>query len=103
MAHAAQEAIRIYDRERHRDHAYYFGGHDSRVCVRYFYAFSLWGLGFPRSGPSHGMGSVADARDLGHPFSFAHAFQQRGMTILLLEDVERCARRYGGTLSARRA
>jgi hypothetical protein len=44
---SAQKAISLYDRERHRDHAYYFGGHDARVCSLSFYALSLWGLGFP--------------------------------------------------------
>ena len=32
--------------------------------------------------------AVADARDLGHPLSLAHAFQRAGMTMLLLKDTE---------------
>jgi class 3 adenylate cyclase len=51
---AAEEVIRLYDRERHRDHAYYFGGHDSRVCARSFYAMTFWGLGFPDQARKNG-------------------------------------------------
>ncbi len=88
MAHAAQEAIRIYDRERHRDHAYYFGGHDSRMCVRSFYAISLWGQGLFDQAQAMAWEAVADARDLGHPLSLAYAFQRASMTMLLLKDIE---------------
>ena len=66
MREAAKEVIRLYDRERDRDHAYYFGGHDSRVCAQSFYALSLWGLGFPEQAHQMAWRCVADGRDLGH-------------------------------------
>ena len=67
---AAQEVIRTYDRERDRDHAYYFGGHDARVCAQSFYALSLWGLGFPDQAERMAWQCIEDARDLGHAFRF---------------------------------
>ena len=68
---AAEEVIRLYDRERHRDHAYYFGGHDSRVCARSFYAITFWGLGFPDQAARMVRRCIEDARALGHTFSHA--------------------------------
>jgi predicted ATPase len=90
LTETAREVVRLYDRERHRDHAYYFGGHDSRMCAQSFHAMGLWGLGFPDQGHRMAWRSVEDARDLGHSFSLAHALQRAGMTMLLLRDVESC-------------
>ena len=87
---AAQEVIRLYDRGRHRDHAYYFGGHDSRMCARSFYALGLWGQGFLDQAQRMAWDAVDDARALGHVFSVAHALQRAGMTMALLRDTESC-------------
>ena len=83
---AAQEVVRLYDRERHRDHAYYFGGHDSRMCARSFHALGLWGQGFLEQAQSMAWQSVEDARQLGHTFSLAHSLQRCGITMILLKD-----------------
>ena len=87
---AAEEVIRLYDRERHRDHAYYFGGHDSRMCARSFYAQALWGQG--RSDQARAMAgkSIDDARALGHTFSIAHAMQRGALTMMLIGDTAGC-------------
>ena len=90
MCETAQEVIRLYDRERHRDHAYYFGGHDSRMCARSFYALALWGQGFLDQAQRVAWQSVEDARELGHAFSLAHSLQRAGMTMSLLRDVTAC-------------
>jgi predicted ATPase len=90
MKQAAQEVIRLYNRERHRDHAYYFGGHDSRVCAQCFYGISLWGLGFPNQAQQMGRQAVEDARALGHTFTLAHCLNIYGMIHLLLNDVNSC-------------
>jgi tetratricopeptide (TPR) repeat protein len=90
MKEASEEVIRRYDRERHRDHAYYFGGHDSRVCAESFYAMSLWGLGFPDQAHRMALQCIRDARALGHAFSLAHALNQGGLTLVLLNDVDAC-------------
>ena len=87
---AAEEVIRLYDRERHRDHAYYFGGHDSRVCARSFYAITFWGLGFPDQAARMVGRCIEDARALGHTFSLAHGLNMGSLTFLLLHDVEAC-------------
>ena len=87
---AAQEVIRLYDRERHRDHAYYFGGHDSRVCALSFYAMTFWGLGFPDQAARMVRRCIEDARALGHTFSLAHGLNMGSLTFLLLHDVEEC-------------
>jgi class 3 adenylate cyclase/predicted ATPase len=87
---ASQEVIRLYNRERHRDHAYYFGGHDSRVCAQSFYAISLWGLGFPDQAQQMAWQGIEDARALGHAFSLAHGLNIGSLTLLLLNDVNAC-------------
>jgi class 3 adenylate cyclase/tetratricopeptide (TPR) repeat protein/RNA polymerase subunit RPABC4/transcription elongation factor Spt4 len=90
LSEAAREVVRLYDRERHRDHAYYFGGHDSRMCAQSFYAQGLWGQGLFDQARQMALRSIADARDLGHVFSLAHALQRGGLTMMLLEDVAAC-------------
>jgi class 3 adenylate cyclase len=87
---AAEEVIRLYDRERHRDHAYYFGGHDARVCALSFYAMSFWALGFPDQAAKTVWRCIEDARALGHTFSLAHGLNMGSLTFLLLGEVEAC-------------
>ncbi len=87
---AAREVFRLYDRARHRDHAFYFGGHDSLMCARSFCAQSLWGQGLLDQAQKMVWQSIEDARALGHIFSLAHALQRAGMTFMLLKDVEAC-------------
>ncbi|MGA7787014.1 MAG: AAA family ATPase, partial [Xanthobacteraceae bacterium] len=90
LSTAAQEVVRLYDRERHRDHAYYFGGHDARMCARSFYALGLWGQGLLEQAHAMAWQAIDDARQLGHAFSLAHAFQRASMTMMLLRDTEKC-------------
>jgi class 3 adenylate cyclase/predicted ATPase len=90
MQDAAQHVIRLYDREKHRDHAYYFGGHDARVCAQSFYALSLWGLGYADQSQQMAWRCIDDARGLGHAFSLAHGLNMGGLSFLLLNDVEAC-------------
>jgi len=90
LGESAQEVIRLYDRERHRDHAYYFGGHDARVCALSFRAISLWALGYPDQAQKTAWQCVEDARALGHTFTIAHGLNMGGLTHLLLNDNEAC-------------
>jgi class 3 adenylate cyclase/tetratricopeptide (TPR) repeat protein len=90
MKESAQEVIRLYDRERHRDHAYYFGGHDARICAQSFYALSLWGLGYFDQAGRMAQRCIDDGRDLGHVFSLAHALNMGSLTLILLRDLEAC-------------
>ena len=87
---SAQEVIRLYDRERHRDHAYYFGGHDARVCAQSFYAIGLWGEGLLDQAQRMARRCVEDARTLGHAFSLAHGLNMGGLTHVLLDDTASC-------------
>ncbi len=90
LSEMAQDVIRLYDRERHRDHAYYFGGHDARMCARSFHALGLWGQGLVDQAQSMSWLAVDDARQLGHALSLAHALQRAGMTMMLLKDTTAC-------------
>ena len=90
LKESAQEVMRLYDRDRHREHAFYFGGHDSRVCAQSFYAIGLWGLGFPDQAQQEAWRCIEDARALGHTFSIAHGLNMGGLTHLLLNDMAAC-------------
>ncbi len=88
MNEFSQKVIDLYDRERHREHAYYFGGHDARVCAMSFHALSLWGLGFPDQARDAARRCIEDGRALGHLFSIAHGLNMGGLTYLVLHDRE---------------
>ena len=88
MREDAEQVIRLYDRERHRDHSYYFGGHDSRMCAQAFASLGLWGLGLLDQAKAMAQRAVDDARELGHVFSRAHALQRCGITFALLRDAD---------------
>lgn len=90
MTEAAQEVIRLYDRDRHRDHAYFFGGHDARVCARCFLAMSLWGRGLREQARATAWQAIEDGRSLGHAFSHAHGLNIASTTFLLLDDIAAC-------------
>ena len=90
MLEATQEVMRLYDRDRHRDHAFFFGGHDSRVCAQSFFAMSLWAHGHLDQAQKMAWQCIDDARALGHTFSIAHSLNMGGLTHLLLDDVEAC-------------
>jgi predicted ATPase len=90
MKEAAEEVMRRYDRQRHRDHAYFFGGHDARVCAQTFDCMALWGLGSFDQADRMGKQAIEDARNLGHTFSIAHALHQTSWVFILLGDVVAC-------------
>jgi len=90
MHESAQHVIGLYDRDRHRENAFYFGGHDSRVCALSFLALGEWGLGFPEAAQKTAWQCVEDARSLGHLFSVAHGLNMSGLTHLMLDDREAC-------------
>jgi tetratricopeptide (TPR) repeat protein len=87
---ASEEVIRRYSRERHRDHGYFFGGHDARVCAQSFACLALWGLGLFDQAAQMGKQSIDDARSLGHAYSIAHALHQTSGVFMLLDDVGMC-------------
>jgi class 3 adenylate cyclase/tetratricopeptide (TPR) repeat protein len=90
MRETGNEVIRLYDRQRHRDHAYFFGGHDSRVCARSFVALGQWCLGFPEQARREAWACIEDGRALGHAFSHAHGLNMGSITFLMLDDADAC-------------
>jgi predicted ATPase/DNA-binding winged helix-turn-helix (wHTH) protein len=50
-----------------------FNGHDPRVLCRSYVALTLWFLGYPRQAAQRVHEGLTLARELGHPFSVAHA------------------------------
>src|SRR5262249_43863051 len=90
MKEAAEQVVRLYDRERHRDHAYYFGGHDARVCALSFLAQSQLALGFSDQAERSAWRCIEDAPALRHTYSVAHSLIMSSLTFFLLNDVEAC-------------
>jgi predicted ATPase len=50
-----------------------FNGHDPRVLCRSYAALTLWFLGYPSQAAQRVHEGLTLARELGHPFSMAHA------------------------------
>jgi class 3 adenylate cyclase/predicted ATPase len=63
----------LYDSEKHRHHAFLYGGHDPGVCCRYHAAHVLWLLGYPDQALRKSQDSLALARELSHASSTATA------------------------------
>jgi predicted ATPase/class 3 adenylate cyclase len=78
-----EQGFALYDRQKHNQHAFLYGGHDPGVCCRYHAADVLWLLGYPEQGSSRSRESLALARELSHAsttataLSFAAWFEQR--------------------------
>jgi predicted ATPase len=72
----------LYDPEKHRHHAFLYGGHDPGVCCLYHAAQVLWLLGYPDQALRKSQDSLALARELSHAsttgaaLSFAAWFHQ---------------------------
>jgi predicted ATPase/class 3 adenylate cyclase len=68
-----ERGIALYDIDKHRSHAFLYGGHDPGVCSRVHAGMSLWSLGYPDKALEAGDDAVALAKELGHPFSLTLA------------------------------
>jgi adenylate cyclase len=75
----------LYDTQKHRHHAFLYGGHDPGVCADYHGATLLWLLGYPDHAWRRSEDALARARELSHPSSMANSLffasrihQQRG-------------------------
>jgi class 3 adenylate cyclase/predicted ATPase len=71
-----EQGFALYDREKHRHHAFLYGGHDPAVCCAFHSAEVLWLLGYPDQALRKSHVSLELARELSHPatMSFALAF-----------------------------
>jgi class 3 adenylate cyclase/tetratricopeptide (TPR) repeat protein len=68
-----REGLRIYDPEKHKDHALNYGGHDPGVCAKGQDSVALWLLGYPDQAARSADEAMALAQSLKHIPSLAHA------------------------------
>ena len=80
-----QRGFELYDPQKHRHHAFLYGGHDPGVCCGYHAGDVLWLLGYPDHALRRSQESLALARELSHPSTMSVALfftawfhQQRG-------------------------
>ncbi len=90
-----EQGLELYDREKHRHHAFLYGGHDPAVCCAFHSAEVLWLLGYPDQALQKSHDSLELARELSHSatMSFALAFaawfhQYRGERQAVQERME---------------
>src|SRR5262249_23250801 len=68
-----ENAITLYDPERHRPLIFRYGGPDTGVRCLSYSALTLWHLGYQDQALKRGNEALALAQDLFHPFSLAIA------------------------------
>ena len=64
-----ERGVALYDRARHRSHAFIYGGHDPGVCCLKVSSWVSWLLGSPARGLRESVASIELARELEHPAS----------------------------------
>ena len=74
QAHVEQ-AIALYDAQRHRAHASRYAGHDAKVCGLCWGGLALWFLGYPDQASEKGHQALAWAQELSHPVSLTLALK----------------------------
>jgi DNA-binding SARP family transcriptional activator/predicted ATPase len=67
--HHLDQGLALYDKTRHRSHAFVYGGHDPGVCCRKVASWASWILGYPARGLDESAASLELARELDHPTS----------------------------------
>jgi tetratricopeptide (TPR) repeat protein len=91
VEHTAR-GLALYDPEKHRAHAFLYGGHDAGVCGHAEAAIAEWLLGFPDRAEQSAEQAVRLGERLSHPPSLAHAlfltslhyyFKRDGAAVLL--------------------
>jgi predicted ATPase/class 3 adenylate cyclase len=90
-----ERGIELYSPQKHRQHAFLYGGHDPGVCGLRHAAMMLWLLGFPDHALRRSQQALALARELSHPFTLAFALyysawvhQQRGERQAVEQNIE---------------
>jgi predicted ATPase/class 3 adenylate cyclase len=61
------EGFALYDPQKHRQHAFLYGGHDPGVCCGFHAADVLWLLGYPDRALQRSRDALALARELDYP------------------------------------
>ena len=64
-----QQGIALYDKARHRSHAFVYGGHDPGVCCWKVASWASWILGHPARALEESVTSLELAKELDHPAS----------------------------------
>jgi DNA-binding SARP family transcriptional activator/predicted ATPase len=67
--HHLDRGMALYDKARHRSHAFVYGGHDPGVCCRKVASWASWILGYPARGLEESVASLDLSRELAHPMS----------------------------------
>jgi predicted ATPase/class 3 adenylate cyclase len=83
-----ENAITLYDPERHGSLIFRYGGTDAGVVCLYFAALTLWHLGYPDQALKRGNEALALAQRLSHPFTLSSA----GLWVGVLRQYRREAR-----------
>jgi predicted ATPase len=90
-----ERGFALYDTDKHRHHAFLYGGHDPGVCCGYHATQVLWLLGYPNQALQKNNDSLALARKLCHSFSITNALffsawfhQQRGEADLVQARID---------------
>ncbi|MFQ5973351.1 MAG: AAA family ATPase, partial [Alphaproteobacteria bacterium] len=87
FAHADQ-GLALYDAERHRRHAFTYGGHDPGVCAAIQGAIASWFLGYPDEANTRNAKGLELARVVAHSFSTAAALFYVALLHLLRREPE---------------
>ncbi len=67
------KGIELYDRDRHKQHAFLYMGHDPAVCAHALGAGVVWTLGRPDQARAHAKDALQLAHRLDHPPTLAFA------------------------------
>jgi class 3 adenylate cyclase/predicted ATPase len=67
-----EQGFALYDPQKHKHHAFLYGGHDPGVCSGYHGAEVLWLLGYPDLALRRGGDALSLARELSHPSTMAN-------------------------------
>jgi len=85
-----ERGIALYREDRHRVHAYEYGGHDTGVCAHAHRAVTLWIAGVPEQATQASIAALALGHRLGHPPSLAHAAWWSATFRQLLREPQAC-------------
>lgn len=83
-----EQGIALYDKTKHRAHAFVYGGHDPGMCALKCASWAFWLLGYPERGLQYSAESLSLAADLAHPPSLVAAL----VWACIFRDVRREAR-----------
>ncbi len=71
--HHSQQGIALYRIDKHRTHAFRYGGHDPGACARAHGALALWLSGYPDRAVEQSRDAIGLAEQLAHPYTLIHS------------------------------